>query len=171
MESFIESFVRGLIALAERLQQGQRWAILHRLTECSRVLRGLNLYSCTLLSPHCLSRNLHGPYFCMRTMDWPNTPVLLHSRDRCWGIFLNLCRHNPCRGILNGQYLPHRCERILVGRPSQKLPNQGFRRARYFPSDFHRLIQRAQLDCVPVRPLRPAAKLEHPYQVESLMPL
>jgi hypothetical protein len=126
--SLIGSFVRGLIALAERLQQRQRWAILHRLTEGSRVLLGRNLYSCTLLSPRCLSRNLHGPYFCMRTMDWPNMPMLLHSRDRCWGIFLSLCRHNPRRGILNGPYLPRRCERILVGRPSLKLLNQDFGR-------------------------------------------
>ena len=115
-----------LIAPTEALQERRRLSILHRLVLRSGILCGRHLYPCILLSTRPFSGALHGPYLCPRISDGPDLAVLL--ADRCPSIFCNLGRgilHKRFRDCFNRLHRPDLCLRILLGRPSLELPQQG----------------------------------------------
>jgi hypothetical protein len=109
----------GLIAQSEALQERRRLGILHRLTLCSGVLFGRDLYWCILLPPDLFSGILHRPDLYSRILHVTDLSVHLHRPDLSSGIL-----HNLCWGILSRLSGSDLCPLILLCCPRLVLLEQ-----------------------------------------------
>ena len=109
----------GLIAQTEALQERRRLGVLHRLTLCSGVVFGRDLYSCILLPPDLFSGILHRPDLCSRILHVTDLSVHWHGPDLSSGIL-----HNLWCGILSRLHGSDLCPLILLCCPRLVLLEQ-----------------------------------------------